>query len=248
MYTVYKHISPSGKIYIGITSKEPKRRWNGGTGYLTNDYFTKAIKKYGWENFDHEIIANDLTKEEAELKEIELIAYYKSNVRKYGYNIQNGGSARGRHAEETKKKIGQANKGRKPWNYGKHYTVKNHGGHKLTEETKEKISKAHLGKKLSKEQIEKMANSNRGKKRTKEQCQNISNSLKGHKGVKHTQETKEKIARKLSKPIRLIETDTIYNSIREAGRKLNISSGNITECLKGRIKTAGGYHWEYVYK
>jgi S-adenosylmethionine:diacylglycerol 3-amino-3-carboxypropyl transferase len=64
--------------------------------------------------------------------------------------------------------------------------------------------------------------------------------------TRKAQETKEKIARKLSKPIRLIETDTIYNSIREAGRKLNISSGNITECLKGRIKTAGGYHWVYA--
>ena len=37
-YTVYKHISPNGKIYIGITSKEPIKRWNGGSGYLNSDH------------------------------------------------------------------------------------------------------------------------------------------------------------------------------------------------------------------
>lgn len=44
-YIVYKHTSPSGKIYIGITSKVPRKRWSNGNGYLNNDYFTKAIKK-----------------------------------------------------------------------------------------------------------------------------------------------------------------------------------------------------------
>lgn len=45
-YTVYMHIAPNNKIYIGITSKKPKYRWNNGTGYINNDYFTRAIKKY----------------------------------------------------------------------------------------------------------------------------------------------------------------------------------------------------------
>ena len=35
-YTVYKHISPSNKVYIGITSIDPKQRWNSGHGYKSN--------------------------------------------------------------------------------------------------------------------------------------------------------------------------------------------------------------------
>lgn len=32
-YTVYKHTSPSGKVYIGITKRKPEYRWNKGKGY-----------------------------------------------------------------------------------------------------------------------------------------------------------------------------------------------------------------------
>ena len=55
-FCVYKHVSPSHKVYIGITSRKPKKRWVNGEGYSNNDYFTKAIKKYGWDNFKHEIL------------------------------------------------------------------------------------------------------------------------------------------------------------------------------------------------
>ena len=46
-YTVYKHTSPSGKVYIGITCRKPKYRWNNGKGYKEKDQrlFYNAIKK-----------------------------------------------------------------------------------------------------------------------------------------------------------------------------------------------------------
>ena len=50
IYTVYKHITPSGKVYIGITSIKPDKRWNRGKGYKDNIYFSNAINKYGWDN------------------------------------------------------------------------------------------------------------------------------------------------------------------------------------------------------
>ena len=59
-YTVYKHTSPSGKVYIGITSIDPAKRWK--QGYSHNKHFSMAIKKYGWENIKSEIIASGLTK------------------------------------------------------------------------------------------------------------------------------------------------------------------------------------------
>ena len=59
-YCVYKHTSPSNKVYIGITSQEPERRWQNGYGYATQQLFWRAIQKYGWDNFKHEIIAEKL--------------------------------------------------------------------------------------------------------------------------------------------------------------------------------------------
>ena len=32
-FTIYKHTSPSGRCYIGITKYKPKYRWNNGKGY-----------------------------------------------------------------------------------------------------------------------------------------------------------------------------------------------------------------------
>lgn len=149
-YSVYMHTSPNGKKYIGITSIKPHRRWANGSGYRPNEHFTSAILKYGWVNFKHEILFTGLTKEEAEQKEIELIAKFKSDDRKFGYNIESGGAlgvevsnetreklrrlSTGRKAtEETKKKMSESHKGEKCYWFGKH----------LSKEVKEKLSKIH---------------------------------------------------------------------------------------------------------
>lgn len=121
MYTVYKHTSPSNKIYIGVTSQVPEARWKNGNGYVENEYFTRAIKKYGWDNIKHEILATGLTKNEAEKMEIELINLHKSNNRKFGYNIENGGSLIGKHSDYTKKKISESLKGERNPRYGKKF-------------------------------------------------------------------------------------------------------------------------------
>ena len=65
LHIVYKHTSPTGKIYIGITKNLPNARWNEGAGYETQKKFYKAIQTYGWINFKHEIIAAGLTEAEA---------------------------------------------------------------------------------------------------------------------------------------------------------------------------------------
>ena len=112
MFSVYKHTTPSNKVYIGITCQKPNRRWKNGNGYKRNQKrFYSAIQKYGWENIKHEILLDGLTKEQAEQKEIELIALYKSNQREYGYNEQNGGTTNGKYNKETKEKISKALQG-----------------------------------------------------------------------------------------------------------------------------------------
>lgn len=112
-YTVYMHVSPSNKRYIGITRQEPEKRWKSGNGYAGNDYFYKAIKKYGWNNFEHNILFSELTKTEAEQKEIELISHYRSDEREFGYNFDHGGNCVGSFSDEHKLKIGKAQIGLK---------------------------------------------------------------------------------------------------------------------------------------
>lgn len=88
-YLVYKHVNKiNGKIYIGITGREPNARWRNGNGYKGQSYFYNAICKYGWGNFDHIIIRKGLTLEEAELVEKILIKRYKTTNRNFGYNIR----------------------------------------------------------------------------------------------------------------------------------------------------------------
>lgn len=92
-YSVYKHTNKiNGKVYIGITVNDPVVRWGkNGNGY-NKQFFGKAIKKYGWGNFTHEILFENLSQKEANAKEIELISTCKATDSKYGYNIASGGT------------------------------------------------------------------------------------------------------------------------------------------------------------
>lgn len=112
-YFIYKHTSPSGKVYIGKTKqKDPKLRWLSGHGYESNKYFSNAIKKYGWRNFKHEVLARDLTEEQAYWNEIFFIDMFDSFNRKHGYNLTKGGDGSlGRPlTEEHKRKLREATK------------------------------------------------------------------------------------------------------------------------------------------
>ncbi len=132
MYTLYKHTTPSGKIYIGITRSNTRRRWRGGKGYDTQ-LFGRAVRKYGWENIKHEVLLTGLTREKAEWWEKRLIKKYRSNNPKYGYNQTLGGNLRGEYPEEAKMRISFLNFG------------KRHGPPSM--ETRKKISKALIGNK-----------------------------------------------------------------------------------------------------
>lgn len=158
-YIIYKHLFPNGKVYIGLTSLKASNRFSNGKGYKHNQYMQNAINKYKWENVKHFILFENLTKEEAEQKEIELIKFYNSNNQKYGYNICSGGNGTPNHivsietrlkisnakkgkkyhkmTDETKKKLSLSTKGEKHWNYGG----------KISEEHKNKLTKS-LNKKI----------------------------------------------------------------------------------------------------
>lgn len=89
-FIVYIHTnSINNKKYVGITSTNPKKRWKYGYGYELQPKFYNAIKKYGWSNFTHEIVAGGLTKAEACSLEKRLIAEH--DAIENGYNVSLGG-------------------------------------------------------------------------------------------------------------------------------------------------------------
>lgn len=106
-YILYMHISPSNKYYIGITSQNIEKRWQNGYGYKTNKHFWRAIQKYGWDNFEHKILNQNLTKAKAEELEIYYIQKYNSTNVDFGYNKAPGGKLLPKFTEETKKKMSE---------------------------------------------------------------------------------------------------------------------------------------------
>lgn len=77
-YTIYMHTTPSGKVYIGQTSKEdPNERWLNGNGYKDIRLFYPEIKKYGWDNIEHKILHTNLSWVQADILEKLYICFFQ---------------------------------------------------------------------------------------------------------------------------------------------------------------------------
>ena len=92
-WLLYVHTNKiNNKKYVGITSTATKQRWANGSGYKGQTFYN-AIEKYGWDNFDHEVIVNGLTEEEADYWERLYIKELNSKSPS-GYNVTDGGDAK----------------------------------------------------------------------------------------------------------------------------------------------------------
>ncbi|MGL4754258.1 MAG: GIY-YIG nuclease family protein [Aeromonadaceae bacterium] len=111
----------NGKMYIGQTIQEPKKRWyahcNSGRAGIG-----QAIKKYGRENFTFEVLWETFDRDTLDRMEQVYIKHYNT-IAPNGYNLCEGGNAP-RPTEETRRKQSKAHKGKK-----------------LSEEHKQKLSK-----------------------------------------------------------------------------------------------------------
>ncbi len=220
-WAVYRHISPSGKVYIGITSRDPKLRWGHGCNY-NNCIFANAIKKYGWNNIVHQIMFTGLSEDRAKNLEISLIRHYKNLG--ISYNMTDGGSGI-IGIPHTQKWLDAV---RKCWT-GRHHT----------EETKRKISEANKGNQAAK-----------GMHWSKESIAKRTATRKIN-GQKRRMDREElaKIKQKSAKviPVKQYTLDgefvNEYYSMSEAGRINNISPHQISECCSGKHRQAKGYIW-----
>jgi len=212
------------KIYIGQTINHVAQRqavhkhraklYSSGN-YGTNSYLYNAICKYGFDNFKFEVIEDFIeTQEELDLAEIWWIFIYRSINRDIGYNISPGGNGKGRVSDETRKKISEANKGEKSFQYGKSPSL----------ETRAKLSKANKGHKMSDLQRQKCSEAHKGLKQSEETKRKRSKAFIGEKS------TSAKFTNEQVKLIR-IERESTKISIRALSEKYNVSKG----CIKDMI-------------
>ena len=220
-YSLYRHTSPSGKVYIGITSQNVEHRWNHGRGYMNvkKGPFKSTIIKYGWDNIKHEVLFSDLTESLAKHLEIELIRHYKNLG--ISLNITDGGDGL---------------TGCTPWNKGKKVPYeksnKRKGCH-LSEEHKRKLSLSHIG--IAK-----------GRKWTEKQKQALSLSLKGKlKGRIVPEETRYKIKEHSAEAKVVIEYDLQGNIIHkfksasDAGREYGIDVSWVAKACRKKVMCSG---------
>ncbi len=138
MWIIYCHTNRiNGKRYIGQTMQNIKKRWYdqlyGASNINSNThdyYFSRAIRKYGKDNWDHEILEENLeTLNAANEAEQWWIGHFCSNDNRFGYNQISGGGSYGKLPNDIKIKIS-----------------KSLTGIKRSSETKEKDRQANLGK------------------------------------------------------------------------------------------------------
>jgi group I intron endonuclease len=230
---VYKIINnKNGKIYVGITNQGVAVRWcKHCSDANRNSTFSlhNAIRKYGKDNFKVEVIETvnceyDWNEEEyihdydyLKEREIYWIKFYNSYNRKIGYNLTLGGDGTfGRfHSEETKDKIRQK-----------------HLGRKLPEELKDRLSEIHKNRSYDHDEMSK-----RAKKGNKKRWSNLDNRINFS-----INNANNKIILQYDLEMNFINE---YRSASEAARKIGKTHGNISNCAKGKLKTAYGFIWKY---
>ena len=188
MIIIYKLTAPNGKIYVGQT-KDIEARFNRyRVAAIKNQIkIYHSIKKYGWENFNKEVLeyTNDDFADEME-------RYYITKYNccgKNGLNLDSGGNNNKKHSNETKEKIRISLIGRKHSDATKQKQRVIKLGKKHSEKTIQKM----IGRKHTTETKIKMSIAKTGFSHTKETKDKIKTSLIGHKV---SPETKEKLRKK----------------------------------------------------
>ena len=254
MYCVYKHTAPNGKVYIGVTKQIPTERWQRGLGYRTQQRFYRAIQKYGWGNFVHEVLFDGLTQEEAERIEIDLIRKYQSNDKNYGYNIESGGNFNKEISEETRQKLREINLSDESLTRVREINRKRWADPEEHKKMSERFSGKNnpmYGRKIPEKQRQAMIEGLRNSPK----CFNQRGERASFYGKHHTEESKAKMAAAnmggksyRARKVVCVETGKTYPCIKDAYRETGINFSSISKCCVGKAKTAGGYHWNYVEK
>lgn len=220
-YTIYIHKNKiNGKIYIGKTCQDLETRFgSNGIGYRFCPYFYHAIQKYGWNNFEHDVLFSNISSEKANILERTMIKLCHSNDSDFGYNIRKGGDGFDSEASkslwsnpEYKERISQANKD--IWN----------------DEEYRKVRAA-----LYKEQWKDPEK----RKRRSEQA------VKRWADEEFHAKAQQAVLDACKTSVCCIETGEIFESITDACNKYNIHHSNLIRSIRKGCRS-GGVHWKYT--
>ena len=272
-YSVYAHIAPDGKRYIGY-SKAVGRRWKSGEGYRKNKRFYEDIQRIGWDNFEHVILKDELSLGEARELERRKILEYESWKEEKGYNcvkpkvfpddahytvyqliIPDDGKmyvgSTGRNIEER-------------WNYGNGYrdnpeldaAIRRVGWENVIKHICVEGIIEESARNLEEYLIEANHTTDpaRGYNKSKGGIREHGWHPKDHNAkLKEintgSKRTEEQIARykkgkeAVSKPLWCEETQRLYSSIRETARQLKLSKTTLTRHIRNGNLQCGGYHF-----
>lgn len=223
MYTIYKLWNDiNTKLYIGQTTNLLKRARNG-EGYKGCRHLYHAIQKYGWDVFHYEVLAECETQEEANVLEKYYIKLYDTTNSNKGYNISAGGAIRITN-EESKKKI--SNSVKKLWKdpkYASNVVAKRKQA--WTTEAREK----------QKQQIQKMRNETDFQQRAQEGFKKWYDGL----SEEERQSYIERRSRGRRKKVICLNTNEVFNSMKEACDKYHLDGGALTRVCQGKNKHTG---------
>lgn len=223
-YLVYKHTNKiNGKVYIGITSVAPEKRWGkDGVGYK-DQVFGRAIQKYGWDNFEHEILMDNLSKEEANKLEVKFIDLYHATDNNYGYNISEGGK---NNADIFLKKVYQ-------YSFDGKFIQEYESADDVVEKN------PSFKKSTIQDSCCKPINT-------------VGYGYRWSYDFLGDQIEWKLLVSDVSKPIYCYDLDgnfvAKYFSSMDASNKTGIDRSGISQCCKGKRHNAGGFRWFYEYQ
>lgn len=232
-WTIYKITSPTGRLYIGVTSnyKNRIRTYHGGWKQ-SQPLIMRSLSKYGATNHSFEIVDTFMSDLAYALgKEMFFIRSYMSNRHKWpeqnGMNLTDGGQGTlgWKMSEKQKKQNSDRVK-----------------GFKHTEEAKKKISEASKGNKHG-----------IGHKWTEEKRVSMIGLMKGNKYGKGPNENNKialrESAKKRRKPVNQYDLYgnlvAKYNSVQDAAIGSKVSISAIKAILCGQYNKMKGFTFKY---
>lgn len=214
----------NGKQYVGQTIRPLAERWRDHCRLDNENYFHRAIHKYGRENFDIKVI--DTAENEAELdrKEIAWIKKLDTMVPN-GYNLKPGGNVamRGLYG-------GLNPKSRLIYQFTLNGEMIN--GYWGTSEANRITG---ISDTLIRNSLKANGNVLAGgfmwmyaDEFTPQRC---AEKIDNYRGQKRS-------------GVECVETGEQFGSMTEAAEKYNLHPSSISACCAGRLHTTGGYHWK----
>ena len=271
-FCVYCLTDPTGKKYFGISRYSALRRWKNGKGYQGNRRLDAAVRKYSFANFHKEVVKAELSREEAEQLEAELIEKYNTTDPEKGYNVRKGTVSEEYDVyvltfPDGKHYVGMTGRPvRARWGNG-HEFRKNVRLYRAIKDTGfANIRKEHFAYPLSRGSAERIetalidwfdsanpekgynrghgALSEHGWRHPEETREKIRDA---QRGIPKSEETKQRMRRSHpQKPVRNQTTGQEFPGVREAAQQCGVSPSSITRACSGKQKTAAGCEWEFV--